>query len=307
MSQFQLLPYDRIRDHFQEQMRIPVSAGSVFNVNKEAYEQLDGFELWAKAQLATSDLMHVDETGINVDGKRHWLHCGSNSALTLLYPHTNRGTEAMDEMGVLPFFNGVLCHDHWTPYYRYACTHSLCNAHPLRELERAWEQDDQHWAKAMKVRLIDMNKTVADAGGCLPATDADPWRQRYRRLLEEADSECPPPDESPREEGKRGRLKRSKARNLLERLRNVEHDVLRFMDVEYVPFTNNQGENDLRMTKVQQKISGCFRSMEGAKIFCRVRSYLSTCRKQGMSATEALALLFQGKNPAFMDTEEAQF
>ncbi len=101
MSQFQLLPYDRIRDHFQEQMRIPVSARSVFNFNKEAYEQLDGFELWAKAQLATSDLMHVDETGINVDGKRHWLHCASNSALTLLYPHTKRGTEAMDEMGGL--------------------------------------------------------------------------------------------------------------------------------------------------------------------------------------------------------------
>jgi len=155
-------------------MGIPVSAGSVFNFNKEAYEKLDHFEQWAKAQLAKSELMHVDETGINLNGKR-------------------------------------------------------------------------------------------------------------------------------------GRLKRSKARNLLERLRNFEHDVLRFMDVEYVPFTNNQGENDLRMTKVQQKISGCFRSMAGAKIFCRVRSYLSTCRKQGMSATEALALLFQGKNPAFMDTDETLF
>ena len=107
------------------------------------------------------------------------MHCASNSVLTLLYPHTNRGTEAMDEMGVLPFFNGVLCHDHWKPYYRYACTHSLCNAHHLRELERAWEQDDQHWAKAMKVLLIDMNTTVADAGGRLPATDAERWRQRY--------------------------------------------------------------------------------------------------------------------------------
>ena len=159
----------------------------------------------------------------------------------------------------------------------------------------------------MKALLIDMNKTVADAGGRLPATDAKRWRQRYRQLLEEADIECPPPDESQREEGKRGRLKRSKARNLLERLRNFEHDVLRFMDIEYVPFTNNQGESDLRMTKVQQKISGCFRSMAGAKIFCRVRSYLSTCRKQGMSATEALALLFQWKSPAFMDTDETQF
>lgn len=304
MSQFQLLPYDRIRDHFQEQMGIPVSAGSVFNFNKEAYEQLDEFEQWAKAQLATSELMHVDETGINMDGKRHWLHCASNTSLTLFYPHTKRGTEAMDEMGVLPFFKGVLCHDHWKPYYRYACTHSLCNAHHLRELERAWEQDGQQWAKGMKALLIEINNAVADAGGCLPADDAERWRQRYRQLLEQAEIECPAPDESQREEGKRGRLKRSKARNLLERLRNFEPDVLRFMDVESVPFTNNQGENDLRMTKVQQKISGCFRSMAGAKIFCRVRSYLSTCRKQGVSATEALALLFQGKNPEFMDTDD---
>ena len=119
--------------------------------------------------------------------------------------------------------------------------------------------------------------------------------KKYRNLLEKADSECPPPDESLRK-GKRGRLKRSKARNLLERLRDFEQDVLCFMDVAIVPFTNNQGENDLRMTKVQQKISGCFRAMAGAKIFCRVRGYLSTCRKQGLSATQALNLLFQGKN-----------
>ena len=107
-------------------------------------------------------------------------------------------------------------------------------------------------------------------------------------------------------QGKRGRLKRSKARNLLERLRAFEDDVLRFMEVPFVPFTNNQSENDLRMTKVDQKISGCFRSMEGAKIFCRVRSYLSTCRKQGMTATDALTCLFQGKHPSFMEERVAQ-
>ena len=151
--------------------------------------------------------------------------------------------------------------------------------------------------------LIDIAKAVEDAGGWLPPDEAERWRKRYRKLLEKAETECPPPDESQRK-GKRGRLKRSKARNLLERLRDFEKDVLRFMDVESVPFTNNQGENDLRMTKVQQKISGCFRSMQGAKIFCRVRSYLSTCRKQGMTATEALTLLFQGKNPEFMKTDE---
>ncbi|MCU7881187.1 MAG: transposase, partial [Candidatus Thiodiazotropha sp. (ex Lucinoma aequizonata)] len=127
-------------------------------------------------------------------------------------------------------------------------------------------------------------------------------RKRYRKLLEKAEIECLPPDESQRN-GKWGRLKRSKARNLLEKLQDFEQDVLRFMDVESVPFSNNQGE--LRMTKVQQKISGCFRSMKGAKYFCRVRTYLSTCRKQGMTATEALTLFFQGKKPDFMKMHEA--
>ncbi|MCU7898594.1 MAG: transposase, partial [Candidatus Thiodiazotropha sp. (ex Lucinoma aequizonata)] len=146
-------------------------------------------------------------------------------------------------------------------------------------------------------------KAVEDAGGCLPSDETERCRKRYRKLLEKAAIECLSPDESQRN-GKRGRLKRSKARNLLERLRDFEQDVLRFMDVESVPFTNNQGENDLRMTKVQQKISGCFRSMEEGKYFCRVRSYLSTCRKQGMTATEALTLLFQGKKSNFMKMHE---
>ena len=305
LSQYQLIPYDRIRDHFHDQVQIPVSAGSVFNFNKEGYDRLEPFEQWVKNELAKSELIHADETGINIGGKRHWLHCASNAALTWFHPHAKRGTEAMDEMNILPLFKGVLCHDHWKPYYHYSCIHALCNAHHLRELERAFEQDRQQWAKGMQALLTDIRKTVEDAGGRLPPDEAKRWRQRYRKLLEKAEAECPAPDESQRQ-GKRGRLKRSKARNLLERLRDFEQDVLRFIDVESVPFTNNQGENDLRMTKVQQKISGCFRSMEGAKIFCRVRSYLSTCRKQGMTATQALALLFQGKKPDFMEMNEVQ-
>jgi transposase len=181
--------------------------------------------------------------------------------------------------------------DHWKAYYQYECIHSLCNAHHLRELERAWEQDGQHWAKKMKEFLLKLNKKVEAAGGKLPSEES---------------AECPPPDESKRA-GKRGRLKRSKSRNLLERLRDYENDVLLFMDEKMVPFTNNTSENDLRMTNVQQKISGCFRSTEGAKIFCRIRSYLITCRKQGLTASEALTLLFEGKNPAFMKKEGGNF
>lgn len=304
MSQFQLIPYDRVRDHFQDQVSIPISVGSIFNFNKDAYNRLRPFEHWAKTQLAQSDQMHADETGINIGGKRHWLHCASTDSLTWFFPHPKRGTIAMDEMGILPFFKGILCHDHWKPYYRYNCIHSLCNAHHLRELERAWEQDGQKWAKTMQALLIDISTAVGLAGGCLSADETKRWCHRYRRLLKKADIECPPPDENLRN-GKRGRLKRTKARNLLERLRDFEEDVLRFMVVQNVPFTNNQGENDLRMTKVQQKISGCFRSMEGAKIFCRVRSYLSTCRKQGVTSTEALRLLYEGKYPAFMKMDQA--
>ena len=211
----------------------------------------------------------------------------------------------MEAMDILPGFTGVLCHDHWKPYYQYDCTHALCNAHHLRELERAWVQDQQQWAKDMQRLLLDIHHAVEAAGGCLPSDEAAVWRQRYRARLDQAEDECPPPDERHRQ-GKRGRLKRSKARNLLERLRAFEGDVLRFMEMAIVPFTNNQSENDLRMTKVHQKISGCFRSLEGAKIFCRVRSYLSTCRKQGMTATDALTRLFQGKPPPFMEEKEGQ-
>jgi transposase len=302
MSQYQLIPYNRIEDHFLEQMQIPVSAGSIFNFNQEAYDRLEVFDRWVRAQLASSCLIHADETGINIGGKRSWLHNASNPEFTFFYPHAKRGGQALDEIGILPQFTGILCHDHWKPYFKYGTHHALCNAHHLRELERAWEQEKQKWAQSMAALLKEINQAVLDAGGRLDGTAAESYRRRYRTLLEEAEKECPPPDESQRK-GRRGRLPRSKARNLLERLRNVEGDVLRFMEHEEVPFSNNLAENDIRMTKVQQKISGCFRSWGGAKIFCRIRSYLSTCRKQGVSASEALRLLFEGKSPQFMLSE----
>jgi transposase len=140
-------------------------------------------------------------------------------------------------------------------------------AHHLRELEIAWDQDEQEWARDMKNLLLKINQAVDDAGGQLEPEESRKYRQKYRDLLDNAQIECPPPDETKRT-NRRGRIKRSKARNLLERLMDYETETLRFMDDEQVPFTNNRGENDIRMTKVQQKISGCFRSTEGAAIFC---------------------------------------
>ena len=300
MSQFQLIPYNRVQDYFKEQLQIPISSGSVYNFNLEAYDLLGEFEEKVKSKLAESALMHVDETGINIGGDRYWLHCTSNDSWTYFFPHKRRGSVATDAIGILPKFTGILCHDHWKPYYTYECVHSLCNAHHLRELIRVWEQDKQKWAKRMKELLEVMNNAVNDAGGLLGSIESKKYRHKYRAILKKAEAECPPPDEIQRE-GKRGRMKRSKARNLLERLGDFENDVLRFLDNKIVPFTNNLGENDIRMTKVQQKISGCFRSMDGAKIFCRVRSYLSTCRKQEMNSSNALDVLFRGELPEFIN------
>jgi len=295
LSQYQLLPYKRIQEYFTDQLNMPLSEGSLYNFNLQAYSKLADFEQMSKNCLARADVNHADETGININGKRHWLHCTSNDKWTHFFPHQKRGKEAMDAIGILARFNGVLVHDHWKPYYRYDFIHALCNAHHLRELMRAYEQDNQQWAQKMEQLLKEINQSVENAGGALAHKDAEKLKTRYRNLLKAAEKECPPP--KPPNKPKRGRLKRSKARNLLERLINYEEDVLRFMVNPRVPFTNNQGENDIRMTKVQQKISGCFRSQKGAEIFCRVRGYISTCRKQGVSATQAMRLAFDGEIP----------
>lgn len=300
MSQFQMIPYNRIQDHFSDQLQIPLSGGSVYNFNQEAYDLLGDFDEKVKVKLADSDLLQVDETGININGDKYWLHSTSNDLWTYFFPHKKRGSDALDAIGILTEYEGILCHDHWKPYYKYGNKHALCNAHHLRELTRVCEEDGHQWAKNMKELLGEASAAVNDAGGLLELVESEKYLKKYRGILKNAEVECPEPDVSERK-GKRGRIKRTRARNLLERLINYEDDVLRFMYNKIVPFTNNLSENDIRMTKVQQKISGCFRSIDGAKIFCRIRSYLSTCRKHGVSPSNALDILFRGEMPDFID------
>jgi transposase len=299
LSQYQLIPYQRVQEQFQDQLQLPISAGSVFAFNQQAYALLASFEQKLIAKLLHTRVLHSDETGINIAGKTHWLHCVSSPQWTFYHAHAKRGVEAMIVKDVLPHFSGILVHDHWKPYFQFNCQHALCNAHHLRELTFAHEQEQQAWAKDMIALLLTMQQAVASHGNALPNAQATAFHAQYRALLQQAESECPPPEPS-LVPGRRGRPKRSKSRNLLERLLNYETEALRFLTDAEVPFTNNQGENDIRMTKLQQKISGCFRSQEGADIFCRVRSYLSTCRKNQVSATQALTLLFEGKLPEFI-------
>lgn len=296
LSQYQLLPYERIREYFADQLAIPLSSGSLYNFINSAYSKLEECNVLEiiKANLRQEKVLHADETGININGKRLWLHNASSLNWTYLAAHEKRGQNAMDEIGILPYFKGVLCHDHWKPYYRYECLHSLCNAHHLRELTRAYEQDGQTWAEAMRLFLVNLNQSVNDADGTLTQEKQTDYINQYRAILKYGEKESPPPILI---EGKRGRQKKTKSRNLLERLQDYEDDVLRFMLDKAVPFTNNQGENDLRMAKVQQKISGCFRSEYGAEMFFGLRSYVSSCKKQGVSGSTALALLLNGMLP----------
>ncbi len=300
LSQYQLLPYKRIEEYFEDQIGLPLSAGTICNFNQKAYEKLNSFDSFVKKKLIASEVLHADETGINIDGNRLWVHVHSNENWTYLFPHKKRGQEAMNEIEILQYYKGTLCHDHWKPYYKYKnMSHALCNAHHIRELERVWEQDKQEWGRKMKELLYKINQEVDNAGGKLEHNISNKWKEQYRKILTEAEIECPPPktpEQKFNEKKKRGRLKRSKARNLLERLRDFEDDVLRFMDDSNIPFTNNLGERDIRMLKVQQKISGCFRSFDGAKIFCLIRSYISSAKKNNHTASYALRNLFDSKN-----------
>jgi len=300
-SVYQLIPYERVQEQFRDEYEIPLSKGSVFNFNKEASERLItlGFETAVKKALEMSEVSHADETGINVNGSKIWLHNMSNEQWTWFAPHEKRGTLAMNDIGIIPKFRGILCHDHWKPYYTYdGCSHSLCNAHHLRELTCAFEQEKQGWAMQMHTFLTDLNKSVdATEKNQLSEEEIQKHKKAYRHIIDTGEKECPLVQPPP---GTKRKPAQSKSRNLLIRLRDYEDDVLRFMINSLTPFTNNQGERDIRMTKVQQKISGCFRSMEGAINFCRIRSYLSTCKKNKVSASEALEMLFNNKLPSFI-------
>jgi transposase len=298
MSVHQMVPCERVSEHFANQINIPLSAGSVCNFKAEAYNKLDWYEGWVTGKLAGEVVLNCDETGINIGGKRVWLHNVSSEEYTLCFPHEKRGKEGMDAMGALGKAKGILVHDYWKAYYGFTENeHALCNAHLIRELTGVVEEG-QKWAEPVIEYLYGLRDEVEKSGGKLGKRRQEEARKEYRKLLRKGDKECPLGEEKP--PGKRGRAAKPKSRNLLERLMDREDEVLRFMTEKEVPFTNNQAERDLRMMKVQQKISGCFRSWEGAKISCRIRSYISTCLKQGMTASEAVKLIFQNKLPDFV-------
>lgn len=300
LVQQQFVPYARARELLAEVFGAPLSVGTLVSLVQQAGEHLHAVEGQIRRRLRRAAVLHHDETGLRVVGAagagRQWTHVTSTPQLTHYAVHPQRGAQALDAIGILPRFRGMSVHDGWTAYRHYRrCRHALCNAHHLRELTFVEEELHQAWAGTLKHLLREMRTAVEQARTAgamqLPSTQVEAFRIRYEALLAAglAANPQPPPAAAPR---RRGRRKQSPARTLLDRLWTYEHEVLLFLDDFAVPFDNNQAERDLRMVKVQQKISGTFRSARGAHAFCRLRSVLSTWRKQGRSALAALETVF---------------
>ena len=303
LVQQQLLPYERASEVIEDLLGPPMSVGTLQGLVARCDEQLAPVEQQIKAALSRAEVLHQDETGLYVAGRRHWMHVSATEQLTHYTVHLKRGKEALDAIGILKDFQGVSVHDGWGSYWQFLCQHALCNVHHLRDLTFLDEERQQVWAGEMKELLLDIKAAVAQAraegrSSLHPLEVAD-WKTRYGALLAEG-YQANPPDPPPKT-GKKGRRKQSAARNLLDRLSKHQEAVLLFLDNFAVPFDNSLAERDIRMVKVQQKISGCFRSPAGAQAFCRIRGYLSTLRKQGLPVLTTLeqALLGHPVSPAF--------
>jgi transposase len=296
----QLLPSNRVCEVLQDLGGVRVSEGTLYTARGQCFEALAPIEQGIQHAIQDAALIHVDETGLRVNQRLWWLHVASTQELTYYFVHPKRGQVAMDEMGVLPEFSGHAVHDGWKSYQRYDCQHVLCNAHHLRELQYIWEQYGQAWALHMSLLLSTIHHAVkvvkAQGERALSTLELAAFEARYQAILDQgfADNPLPPPTQTTLK--KRGRLKRSPPRNLLERLQTHRASVLGFMHDFTLPFDNNQAERDLRMMKLKQKISGSFRSEAGARQFCRIRGYLATLRKQGLNVLDALLDVFAG-NP----------
>ena len=286
---FQHIPYDKTRQLFSDILGVELSAGTIVGAMRHGAAGLDGFREAVREHLRGSDVVHFDETGLRVAGKLHWTHSASTEHLTDYFVHRRRGRKAIDKGEVLPSFSGVAVHDGWKAYRKYKAAHGLCNAHHLRELIAASELPGQDWADKMIDLLVDTKDHVDQAVEAGKSSLDDQVlrgiERSYDRLIRQGWKANP---EQPTK-------KQTKTFNLLVRLDDYQDDVLRFAHDFRVPFDNNLAERDIRMAKLQQKISGCFRTLRGAQNYLLIRSYISTARKQGQNALDVLCSLFEGE------------
>ncbi|MEO9003471.1 MAG: IS66 family transposase [Ginsengibacter sp.] len=296
LTQYQLLPLGRSAQLIEDLTGHKLSAATLVNINEQCSVQLSGFIEALKENLQKEPVMHSDETGFYYESKRNWLHVATTSFLTYYFAHEKRGKEAMDQMGILGDYKGIVMHDYWKSYLDYLCDHSLCNVHHLRDLTFCHEQETSQWAADMKTLLLEM-KAATDKSKEMGLQSLNEQQQqqftaKYDLLIKEGYLQHPFPEKQP---GKRGAVKKSKTQNLLERFKNHREDIIRFIRDFRVPFGNNLAEQAVRMMKLKQKISGCFRSKQGAVCFATTRSYIDTMRKNGFCIMDAIGRAIIGK------------
>ena len=269
---------------------ISLSQGTIVNFNKNCHEELEPIENNIKNSITNyAGAVHFDETGIYIDKKRQWLHVASNDKYTYYEAHEKRGKKATDDINILPNFTGTAVHDCFKTYHKYTnCDHALCNAHILRELNGISELEKQKWAEPMKNLLIEIKKEVDstwNTANALTLDKIEAFEKRYDQILEDGFKEDYIANSKLYSEKK---VKKSTSLNLLNRLSGYKNQILAFMYDFDIPFDNNLAERDLRMTKVKQKISGTFRSKDGANAFTRIRGYVSTVRKNGLNTLDCI-------------------
>lgn len=305
LTQYQFLPYGRCAEFFRDVFGHGISEGALVDFTRECHQQLEVQEQVVLEGLKSAPVACFDETGVRCEKALHWDHVCSTEKLTHHHFHPRRGEEAMRDQGILPSFEGTAIHDHWKSYYRFDAVagHGLCNAHHLRELKHIHEQHGEKWAKAMSHLLLAMQGAVTEAKAAghteVSSRRLKFFERRYGDILEQGiayharqrrKAKTGQEPETP----KRGREKQLPGKNLLDRLNEHPHEVLAFLYDFSIPFTNNQAERDIRMVKLKQKISGCFRSQAGGRFFARIRGYLSTAKKQNQALLQSLYQAFIG-------------
>lgn len=308
LKNYQLLPYHRISEFFEDFFSSSISPGSLSNFEKQAQSRLSGFEEFVKDKLRSAEVIHSDETGLRVKARNHWMHVASNDKFTSYHLDSKRGKEAIDRADILPEYKGRVVHDRFASYFGYDCDHGLCNAHILRELIYIKEKDQVAWAQ----RLIDLLLKAKQVVDCQPTISTafitrtkNKFKKIVRQELTLLDKQTRAAQRN-RDHPVRGKPKRSEAHNLLLALNKYHQQVLAFLTNPAVPFDNNLAERDLRMVKTKVKVSGSFRSIQGGEAFASIRSYISTLKKQKINVLDGFDRLFMTPDWITLQFQEAE-
>jgi transposase len=290
----QMVALNRVQKQIAAMINVVLSEASLLKFVLRLHQSLEEWEANSIEHLLQADSLHVDETSFRVEGKNHWIHVYSSGGTTLKLLHRKRGKEAIVGLNIIPRYGGVIIHDCWASYLSYNhCGHGLCGSHLLRELVFVIDSNQYRWARNMKKLLQETCRTVAERKEkSLTAKEYANLQKRYRNIITRGGKELP--EIPPKPKGKRGKLAKSDAHNLWERMQKYETAILLFAKKPYVPFTNNRAERDLRMAKVKQKVSGCFRRKQYAYAYCRISSYLQTMANQGVNPLVAIQLALSG-------------